>query len=88
LRIYNKLILTIALVFGIIDASLAAASQENIEIYFVANAIAFLVITLLYTYLNPRARGALTAVGSVIFAAFLVIVVIKIVDILKQGSIS
>jgi hypothetical protein len=83
LRIYNKLILTIALVFGIINVCLAAAGQENIQIYYVANAIAFLVITLLYTYFNPRARAALNTVSAVIFAGFLVIVVIKVVDILK-----
>jgi hypothetical protein len=83
LRIYNKLILTIALVLGLIDVCLAAAGQNNIEIYFVANAIAFLVITLLYTYFNPRARSALNTVSSVIFAGFLVIVVIKVMDILR-----
>lgn len=83
MRIYNKLILTIALVLGLIDVCLAAAGQDNIEIYFVANAIAFLVITLLYTYFNPRARSALNTVSAVIFAGFLVIVVIKVMDILR-----
>lgn len=83
MRIYNKLILTIALVLGLIDVCLAAVGQNNIEIYFVANAIAFLVITLLYTYFNPRARSALNTVSAVIFAGFLVIVVIKVMDILR-----
>jgi hypothetical protein len=83
LRVYNKLILTIALVFGVINVCLAAVGQDNIEIYFVANAVAFLVVTLLYTYFNPRARGALNALSAVIFAGFMVIVVIKVMDILK-----
>ena len=77
------MILTIALIFSIINVVLAFLGQNNIEIYFVANAVAFLVITLLYTYFNPRARGALNALSVVIFAGFLVIVAIKVMEILR-----
>ena len=37
---------------------MAFMGQKDISVYFIVDAIAFLVITLLYTYLNPRARGA------------------------------
>jgi hypothetical protein len=82
LRLFNKMILTVALVFSIINVFLAFLGQNNIEIYFVANAIAFLLITLLYTYFNPRSRGALNTLSVVIFAGFLVIVAIKVMEIL------
>jgi hypothetical protein len=77
------MILTIALIFSIINVFLAFLGQNKIEIYFVANAVAFLVVALLYTYFNPRARGALNALSAVIFAGFLVIVVIKVMEILR-----
>ena len=62
---------------------LAYSGQNDIAFYFIAHAIAFLVITMVYVYLNPRARVALTGLSAVIFAGFLVIVTIKVIGILK-----
>ena len=62
---------------------MAFLGQSDISVYFIVDAITFLVITLLYTYLNPRARGALNAVSAVVFAGFLMIVVLKVIEILK-----
>jgi len=62
---------------------MAFMGQKDISVYFIMDAIAFLVITLLYTYLNPRARGGLNVVSGVVFAGFLVIVVLKVMEILK-----
>ena len=62
---------------------LALLGQADIAVYFIINAIAFLIITLLYVYLNPRARGALNGVSAIIFAGFMVIVVMKVIEILK-----
>jgi hypothetical protein len=83
LRVYNKLIITVALSFSAITILLAFLRQNDIAIYFIADAIAFLVITLLYTYLNPRARGALNSLSAVIFVGFLAIVALKVIEILK-----
>jgi hypothetical protein len=82
-RIFNRLIISLAIVFGLLNALLAFLGQDDISVYFIINAIAYLVITLLYVYLNPRARGALNAVSAVIFAGFMVIVTMKVIEILK-----
>ena len=83
MRIFNRLIISLAIAFTILNAVMAFAGQKDISVYFIVDAIAFLVITLLYTYLNPRSRGALNAVSGVVFAGFLVIVVLKVIEILK-----
>ncbi len=83
MRIYNKLIVSLALAFGLITFVLASLGQTDISVYFIVDAIAYLVITLLYTYLNPRARGALNGLSGVIFAGFLVIVALKVIEILQ-----
>lgn len=83
MRIYNKLIITLAVAFAIINGTLAFLGQEDISIYFIVNAIAYLAITLLYTYLNPRSRNALNGLSAVIFGGFLVIVTIKVIEILR-----
>ena len=83
LRIFNRLIISLVIAFGVLTTGMAFLGQKDISVYFIVDAIAFLVITLLYTYLNPRARGALNAVSGVVFAGFLVIVVLKVIEILK-----
>jgi hypothetical protein len=66
-----------------INIVLAFFGQEDMAIYFIANAIAYLIITLVYVHLNPRARAALNALSLVIFAGFMVIVTIKVMEILS-----
>jgi len=83
LRIFNRLIISLVIAFGVLNSGMALMGQNDISVYFIVDAIAFLIITLLYTYLNPRARGALNAVSVVVFAGFLVIVAMKVIEILK-----
>jgi len=82
-RIYNRFILTLTLAAGFINVLLAFLGQQDIQIYFIINIIAYMVITLLYVYFNPRARRALDGVSVVFFGAFLVIVAIKVMDIIS-----
>jgi uncharacterized membrane protein YhhN len=67
----------------VINTVLAFFGQNDLTLYFTLNITAFLVITLLYVYLNPRARGALNTIGVVFFAGFMVVVVLKITEILS-----
>ena len=83
MRIYNKYVVVLVLTSGLINTLLAFLNQKDIEIYLVINIIAYLLITLLYVYLNPRARKALSTVAAVLFAGFTVIVVLKTMDILS-----
>ena len=83
MRIFNRLIISLVIAFAVLTGVMAFLGQRDISVYFIVDAIAFLVITLLYTYLNPRARGALNAVSMVVFAGFLLIVVLKVIEILK-----
>jgi hypothetical protein len=82
LRIYNKYIVTLGLAASGLNILLAFLGQNDLRVYFVVNVLAYLVITLLYVYLNPRARTALNTIGSVLFAGFMVIVALKVIDIL------
>jgi len=83
LRIYNKYIVSLVLVACVINTLLAFFGQNDLEIYFTVNVIAYLVITLLYVYFNPRARTALNTIGIVLFAGFMVIVSLHVIDILS-----
>ena len=83
MRIFNKYIISLALTSCLINIILAFSGQNNLEIYFIINILAYLIITLLYVYLNPRARKALNTIGIVLFAGFMVIVSLKVIEIIS-----
>ena len=85
MRTYNKYIIILALSSGLITSLLAFWGQGDLEVYFAINIIAYLVITLLYVYINPRARRALNTIGIVLFGGFIAIVVVKAMAILTGG---
>ena len=84
MRIYNKYIISLTLVSCIINSLLAFWGQDNLDVYFIINIIAYLVITLLYANFNRRAGTALSTVGAVFFAGFLVVVSLKAVEVLMK----
>ena len=84
MRVYNLYVVTLVLVFSLINIILALAGQEELEVYFTVNIIAYLVVSLLYVYLNPRARRILNTMGGVLFGGFLVIVALKVIEILGK----
>ena len=83
MRVYNKYIISLALAAGLVNTLLAALGQNDLSIYFTINTIVYLVITLLYVYLNPRARKALNTISVVLFAGFMVIVALNVMEILS-----
>lgn len=83
MRIYNQYVLWLAIATGVLNTALAVAGQDDLGVYFAINVIAYLVITLLYVYLNPRARRALDVIGYMLFSGFLAIVAIKVAELLS-----
>lgn len=83
MRVYNKYIVSLALAAGLVNTLLAAFGQDDLSIYFTVNAIVYLIITLFYVYFNPRARRALNTISLVLFAGFMVIVVINVMEIIS-----
>ena len=81
MRIYNNYVISLAISACLINSILAFLGQDDIIIYFIINLLAYLVVTLLYAYLNPRARRALGTISAVSFAGFFVIVVLKVIEL-------
>lgn len=83
MRVYNKYIVSLAVATSLVNILLATFGQNDLSIYFTINVIVYLVITLLYVYLNPRARGALNSISVVLFAGFMVIVTLNVMEIIS-----
>ena len=83
MRIYNKYVISLVLACFVLNTLLAFLGQNDLGIYLAINVVAYLSITLLYVYFNPRARRALNSVAAVLFTSFVVIVVLKIMDVVS-----
>lgn len=83
MRIYNLYVVILALVLCATNILLAVFGQDSLEIYFIANIVAYLVISLLYAHLNPRARSILGTMTRVLFGGFIVIVALKVIEVLR-----
>ncbi len=83
MRIYNRYILFLLLASCLIDIMLAYAKQTDIAVYFTVSVIAYLIITVLFIYLSPRTRKALSVVSIVFLAGFMVVVILKVMEVLN-----
>lgn len=84
MRAFNRYILFLVLAAFAVNTTIAFTSPNDLSVYFAVNVITFLVITVLHAYLNPRARRSLSAIGIVLFGGFLVIVILKAMEVLSN----
>jgi hypothetical protein len=82
MRIYNRYLIILAVIFCIIDIVLASFNLQDISAYFIGNVIAYLVVTLLFVHFNHQARRALSVVSVILLTGFGFIAAVKIMDIL------
>jgi hypothetical protein len=83
LRTYNQFVIILALALMIVNNLMAWLGQNDIQYYFIADIVIYLIITILYSMLNPRARNSLTVISVVFFGGLMVIVAMKLLDIIK-----
>ena len=83
MRIYNRYLLFLVLVSCLIDVILAFTRQIDIAVYFTVLVIAYLIITVLFVYFSPKTRKALSLVSIVFLAGFMVVVVLKIMEVMR-----
>ena len=83
MRIYNQYIISLILVSTLANIILYFIGPDDIGVFFIVNSLTFLVITLLYAYLNPRARKSLNVIGITVFAGFLVVVSLRALRVIS-----
>ena len=82
MRIYNRYLLFLVLASCLIDVILAFTRQTDIAVYFTVLVIAYLIITVLFVYFSPKTRKALSLVSIVFLTGFMVVVVLKIMEVM------
>jgi len=78
LRTVNKFILSLVASLVAADVLLAWFGQQDLSVYYILNAVVFLIAALAHVNLRPRSRGALGLTASIIFIGFLISAVFKI----------
>ena len=82
MKIYNRYILTVALLLFLTTIILIATGQNSLEIYYTSYVIDALTVTELHVYFNQKARRGLNLVSAVLFWGFAVILVLQVFKIL------
>lgn len=82
MTLYNRYILTVAIILLLTTVIMIAAGQNSLDIYFTVYVIEALVITELYVYINNKARRGLTYVSTILFGGFTIALCLQIVRIL------
>ncbi len=82
MTLYNRYILIMALTFSITVLALAISAVADIGLCITIYVIESLILTELFIYLNPRAKSNLSRVNILLFALFLMLVVVKVIEIL------
>jgi hypothetical protein len=77
MRLYNRYLTTLALLFTGTAVLFAVYNQQQISIYFSIYVVEYLALTLLFTSLHPRARGLINLVGYILFAGFLGVITLR-----------
>ncbi len=85
MRIYNRYFLFLATAFTLSTTLLAAFGQDKLDAYFTVFVIEYLVVTLLFVYLDSQARRLLDGLGYALFGGFFVIVLFKVVEIIRRS---
>lgn len=82
MRIYNRFILLLTLCFTLTTVILSLGNERRLDLYFSLYLIEYLVLSLLFVSLNPKARRVVDIMGYILFPGFIAIVVIKVAEIL------
>jgi hypothetical protein len=81
-KIYNRYILTIALLLFLTTIILIATGQNSLGIYYTSYVIEALIVTELYVYFNNKARRGLNLVSAMLFGGFAIVLCLQVLRIL------
>ena len=82
MKIYNRYILTVAVLLLLTTVILIATGQNSLDIYYTSYVIEALIVTELYIYFNNKARRGLNLVSILLFGGFAVALCLQVLKIL------
>jgi hypothetical protein len=81
-KVYNRYILSVALLLLLTTVILTGTGQNSLDIYYTVYVLEALIITELYAYFNDKARRGLTYVSTMLFGGFVIGLCFQVLKIL------
>jgi hypothetical protein len=82
MRLNERYIFSMAVAYALTTAILASFNEDRLDLYLSVYIIEYFILTLLHSPLKPKAGRLLDITGYLLFAAFVVIVSLKVWEIL------
>ncbi len=82
LRISDRYVFSLALVYMFTTVSLSFYGGSGLDLYVSLYIVEFFILTLLHSPFNPRAQKMVNVLSYALFAVFIVIVALKVLEIL------
>ena len=82
MKIYNRYIITVALLLLLTTVILIATGQNSLDIYYSIYVIEALIVTEFYVYFNNKARRGLNLVSTMLFGGFVIAVCLQVLKIM------
>jgi len=78
----ERCLVSLAIVYMLTTSALSALGESRLDLYISVYILEYFVITLLHSPLNPRTQRVLNVFGYGLFAVFMIIVALKVLEIL------
>ncbi len=82
MKIYNRYVLTVAVLLLLTAVVLIATGQDSLDIYYTVYIVEALIVTELFVYFNNKARRGLNLVSTVLFGGFVIAIAVRAFKIL------
>ena len=76
----GKLLLALSATLCAVTLGLIFLKQEDLNVYFIANSMAFMVVALAYNNVYHQAKSRFDMLALVMFTTFIVVVVLKVLS--------
>lgn len=82
MKIYNRYVLTVAVLLFVTTVVLIATGQKSLEVYYTIYIIEALLVTELYTHFNNQARRGLNRVSIMLLAGFVIALAFQVLKLM------
>ena len=84
MKIYNRYILTVAILLLLTTVALVATGQNSLDTYYSIYVIEALIVTELYVHFNKKSRRGLNTVSTMLFGGFALVLCFQVFRALIQ----
>jgi len=87
LRVFERYLLSLSLTYSLTTVLLSFYAASTLDLYVSVYIVEYFILTLLNSPLKPQTQKVTNILGYILFAVFIVIVALKVLEILGASVI-